>query len=399
MTNTGVLRLLCVIAALLVLGGCGVLPANNTGQGNSSLDALMAEHNYVAATKWLEDEADDLQEAIESGEQRRAKLAEREDAEALQKVETKIASEREQLLEVRKNLDALQTQSDVHATNRLEAIDELHEAGDWREADQQLKRLEAYSLPSDRLKDYRNRFDADRAKRLAGLEHQLLMLESRQLPERELLYRALAKTGYGEASLYARLRSEQDLKNRVESSLRERAMNAEREGKLSVALQYLTALARLDESDAVKADVRRVSNWLASKQTGSAGGGQSGRSTSEKFDREYGAAVAAKDWIEARRLLDQALKRSPDSAELKAQDAFISDQYSKLVEEAKRSAEAKYTSGEIEEALSIWQGARKYAPDDVTLQTNIQRASKILEKLDQLQRAAEQSDGAAGSES
>ena len=227
----------------------------------------------------------------------------------------------------------------------------------------------------------------------------LLRVESPQLPERELLYRALAKTGYGEASLYARLRSEQDLKNRVESSLRERAMNAEREGKLSVALQYLTALARLDESDAVKADVRRVSNWLASKQTGSAGGGQSGRSTSEKFDREYGAAVAAKDWIEARRLLDQALKRSPDSAELKAQDAFISDQYSKLVEEAKRSAEAKYTSGEIEEALSIWQGARKYAPDDVTLQTNIQRASKILEKLDQLQRAAEQSDGAAGSES
>ena len=88
-------------------------------------------------------------------------------------------------------------------------------------------------------------------------------------------------------------------------------------------------------------------------------------------------------------MLDEALSKSPSNAELKAQDAFLSDQYAKIVEEAKQQAEGKYTSGKIEEALIIWQNATQYAPEDVTLLTNIQRASKILEKLDQLQRAAE----------
>lgn len=384
------LRHSLLLGLLYMVTACALLPEGSEDPAPSSLDLLLAENNFVAANNWLERETVVGQVEIDKIQARQQKAIDSGNLEKQQSLDAKLLESRRALAEKQQLLASLAPRSDKHVRSRLQEIESIARSGDWREANKQLEKLEALSLSSDRLSGYRERFDSDRSAKLASLEHQLLMLESRQLPEREMLYRALAKTGYGEASLYARLRSEQDLKNRVESSLRERAMNAERQGRVSVALQYLTALARLDESDAVKADVRRVSNWLSSTQKAQPKkSGDVSQNKPDAYQLGYGAAVAEKDWVEARRLLDEALSTSPSNAELKAQDAFLSDQYSKIVEASKQEAEKKYTSGKIEEALIIWQNATQYAPEDVTLLTNIQRASKILEKLDQLQRAAE----------
>lgn len=367
----------------------------------------------AVATKPVNLEAEQsIQSAIEANEFRRADSAYQSSVAQinaeLNKIQTKVSQLKERdkplpdallarqaelqraLPELEAVGSAMRAESSVYTENSLLKVESAKKLNDWREADRQLIELERRVLASKRLVDYRTQFDEERQLALANLEHRLLMLESRQLPERETIYRALAKTGYGEASLYARLRSEQDQKNRVESSLRERAMRAERENNLSTALQYLTALARLDPSQEVQADVNRVKNWLAASSPAVVKKPASPAPRKKvTFEKPYGEALAAEDWIRARQLLDKELAKRPRDSELKAQDAYLDDKFEQLVESAKADAEAKYTSGEIEEALSIWQDAQAYAPEDITLITNIQRATKILQKLETLQASSE----------
>lgn len=378
-----------LIASLL---GCQSNPTSESAKAKATIQSAIEENNFRLAESLLDQRLADLEEGLQISSQDIASVDDKDGEQAV-KIEERRRELDANIKELRFMQQNLRQQSANYVSIATAEVTNIHRQGDWRLADQKLQVVEASAIESLALKDFRTEFDRQRLLKLASLEHRLLMLESRQLPEREMLYRELVKTGYGEASLYSRLRSEQDLKNRVVSALRERAKKAEQQGRVSVALEYLTALARLDSSPEVQSDVQRLGSWLATINAPDARDSTKVRSKvsksnaskeSNRFQNNYEVALVKEDWLLAREILNKELKQRPQSSELKAQDAYLEDKYSQIVEQAKKEAEQLYTSGNIEQALSIWEDALNYAPQDVTLISNVQRANKILKKLETL---------------
>ncbi len=363
------------LACVFYMSGCAYLPVDSS---SDSLSSLLAENRYITAERRLQREREKSQKQVEQLKSRLDELTP-EDIEKKQKLETSIELTNSQLAELDSQLADLQVQSEAHQNQTFEALAALRKQGLWQQADRELFELESNALPNSAISDYRSAFDEQRRKVIARLENEVLMLESKQLPARVDMYRALAQAGYGDSAIYSRLQSEEDQKKRVISALRARAKQAEQEGKLSQSLQYLASLSRLDESDAVKADVRRLRSWINanSAQANSQKG-------SSRFELAYGEALANKNWFEARSILDSALKKSPKNKELLAKDSYLKDVYAKNLADAKALGEQRYTEGDIEKALEVWQGALQYDSNDVDLLTNIQRAQKILNKLQEL---------------
>lgn len=358
-----------------LLNGCTFLTSGESSSDNP--EQLLSEHKYQLAKQLITVERNQQLKQLELTNKKRAALTE-EDIEEKEKFEADVAAIEEQINSLDKKLSEIPQASSQHQITVTKQLSTLQKEGQWQEADRQLLLLENNALPNQELQDYRVNFDKKRRQAITRLEYELLMLESRQLPARVELYRALANAGYGDSSIYSRLQSEQDQKKRVISALRERAKMAEQEGKLNTSLRYLTALSKLENSDAVKADLRRMKNWIDSNNK------KKQASSKSKFEAVYNAAITDKDWIKARKLLDSELKRQPDDKELQAMDSRLNDIYAAQVSQAKQAGEQRYTEGEIEQALKLWEDALLYAPDDVDLLTNVLRAKKILNKLETL---------------
>lgn len=366
------------LCGLLILSGCTFISTGDSQ--NKDVEYLISTNQYRAAKNLLTVERDKQLTNLEKINAKRASLDEADQEKANKLLESIQATEG-LISSLDKQLAGLPEKSSTYQTKILSELAQLKKQGEWQEADRQLYLLEGNILDPEALKQYRVEFNAQRQKVVTRLEYDLLMLESSQLPARVELYRALAQAGYGDAAIYSRLRSEEDQKKRVVSSLRERAKLAEQQGKLQTSLRLLQALAKLDNSEAVSADVRRMKNWLASKNK------KRVDDKKNQFENEYNIAVTAKDWIKARVLLDTQLKRQPNSKDLQAKDSYLEDVYAEQLSQAKLAGEQHYTEGDIETALELWQGALVYAPDDVDLLTNVQRAQKILNKLETLKNS------------
>ena len=369
-----ILLVLCFLQ-LFLLNGCTFLTSGESVSNDP--DQLIAEHRYQLARQLLTIERNEKLEQLERTNAQRVKLSE-DNIEQKEKLEADVEAIEELITTLDQKLAAIPKASSEHQAEIIKQLASLRKEGEWQEADRQLVVLESNVLPNQDLEDYRVTFDTKRRQAITRLEYELLMLESRQLPARVELYRSLANAGYGDSSIYSRLQSEQDQKKRVISALRERAKMAEQEGKLNTSLRYLAALSKLENSDAVKADLRRMKTWIASNNQ------KKQASSKSKFEAVYNKAINEKDWLQARELLDAELKRQPNDKDLQAMDSRLKDIYLNQVNQAKQAGEQRYTEGEIEEALKLWEDALPYAPDDVDLLTNVQRAKKILNKLETL---------------
>ena len=78
------------------------------------------------------------------------------------------------------------------------------------------------------------------------------------------------------------------------------------------------------------------------------------------------------------------LKERPDDGELLGQDTYLQEVFQREVLFARQQGEKLYAEGKIEEALAVWQSVVKMAPNDLQLAANIQRAQRILAKVEQL---------------
>lgn len=375
---------------MLVLSGCEILQPSNYAQDD--IAALTESQQYKRLQQQLLLERKEHQSRIEKLDTRRKKLDPAK-LEAIKKLDVKLADERTQLANVNSLLAKIPNDSATHQRKVLEELAILRSAGEWQQAATKLSALEEQVPENSELAGFRNAFDRQRQRVIGRLEDDILMLESEQLPKRVSLYRALAQAGYGDASIYARLQSENDQRKRTISSLRDRARIAEQEGRLSTALKYVTALAKLDDSAAVQADLARLNNWLSSQTQAEVVVKKSTPKKTNRFAAAYRDAIDNQDLLKARSLLNAELKRSPNNKKLITHDDYLTEIFAERVNKAKEDGEQKYTEGEIEAALELWESALPYAPNDVDLLTNVQRAKKILNKLETLKSENEAQSG------
>jgi len=109
----------------------------------------------------------------------------------------------------------------------------------------------------------------------------------------------------------------------------------------------------------------------------------------QKQLNEYGRALVNEQWLQARAVLDALLKARPRDSELLGQDTYLKEVFAKQVDEAKKSGEQLYSSGEIEQALELWRAVLPMAPDDAQLTGNIERAQRILSKVKALKEESQ----------
>ena len=366
---------------MLALSGCEILLPSNYPE--SDIESLTESHQYKRLQQQLLLDRKEHQSRINKLDNRRKKLDPAK-IESIKKLDEQLADQRKQLASIDSLLAKIPNDSATHQRKVLEELAVLRSAGEWQQAATKLSTLESQVPDNSELSGFRSAFDRQRQRVISRLEDDILMLESEQLPQRVSLYRALAQAGYGDASIYARLQSENDQRKRTISSLRDRARIAEQEGQLSTALKYVKALSKLDDSEAVQADLARLNNWLNSQTQPVAAVKKSAPKRTNRFDAAYRDAIDNQDLLKARSLLNAELKRSPNSKKLITHDDYLNEIFAQRVNEAKEDGEQKYTEGEIEAALGLWENALPYAPNDVDLLTNVQRAKKILNKLETL---------------
>ncbi len=99
---------------------------------------------------------------------------------------------------------------------------------------------------------------------------------------------------------------------------------------------------------------------------------------------------AAEDFSVAKEVLDTLLEIKPDNKQLLAEQSALNSAIALEVDQAVLEGEARYSTGEVHEALIIWKHAIALAPENVELQQRIERAERFLENYQSLQQASDE---------
>jgi len=102
--------------------------------------------------------------------------------------------------------------------------------------------------------------------------------------------------------------------------------------------------------------------------------------------REYREELAGEDLVAARDLLVSAAELKPEDPELQQMQSELSASIDDRVQHGIEHGRQLYSQGKVQEALSIWGGLLKLAPQDAALAAHIARAERVLSKLEHLSR-------------
>lgn len=273
--------------------------------------------------------------------------------------------------------------------SKASELKQLMRRNEWAQANKEIAFLNQNLPASESLDALFAEFDSERSGYLDALSRSLVKLEAKLLPQTLPLYERMFKAQPDNAAALTRLQQERDKRDRVLSSMRAYAEQAESQKEFGLALNYFRTIQRFDDSPQVLEDVKRLRGLLARQQKALIASDKLRELTTAQKQKlaDYGAALSKQEWIAAKSLLDDMLKQRPSDGELLGQKTYLAEVFATEVTRAKELGESFYSTGNIEQALSIWKAALPMSPDDVQLTGNIERAERILEKVKTLKQS------------
>jgi predicted Zn-dependent protease len=95
----------------------------------------------------------------------------------------------------------------------------------------------------------------------------------------------------------------------------------------------------------------------------------------------------------ARKLLNQILAEEPANSQAKQLLSQLESRLENHLERLLKTGDRLYQEGEIEGALGIWEAALRLDPENPTAKEKIERATRVLENLEDLRQAKKVKDG------
>lgn len=271
--------------------------------------------------------------------------------------------------------------ADAFMQSEIEAIDVLREEQDWFEANRRTQFLLDNVPGSEVLQTYLNGYSDQKQRYLDELTRELLVFESEHLPQSLALLEKLYQADAGNSLYRKLLNREQARREQVIEDLYEKIAQLEAEKKYYTSLVLAKALQRLEDSAQLQARIDQFRQFVDARNAQrDASDGELSKEQKQLL-HNYGVALVAEQWLQARAILDDLLRERPHDGELLGQDTYLKEVFAEEVAEAITEGEQKYSSGNIEEALALWREVVPMAADNVQLQANIERAQRILDKV------------------
>ena len=276
-------------------------------------------------------------------------------------------------------------QSEQFVQSEFALIDSLLGEDNWPAANEKIDFLRQHAPLNDQLNRHLETFTARQTRYLGRLQSSLLLLKSRHIPEELVLQSQLHQAEPHNSVLHKQLRRSEADRERVLAALSEQFLQAEAEQQFDTALLYARAIQRLAPSLDIDNSIARIQALLAPIAIAKSNSLNS--ELDEQYQQqlnEFGKALVNDQWLQARAVLDKMLEERPRDSELLGQDTYLKEIFTEQVAQAKESGEQLYSTGEVEQALEVWQAVLPMVPNDVQLKANIERARRILDKVKSL---------------
>lgn len=268
----------------------------------------------------------------------------------------------------------------------------------WLEADATYARGLAQFPDSERIRTAREAFLAQRERRMRELRLQAWVNEARTLLRNRRLYTEMTETA-----------PDHRLARREGHTAERRAYEAARvlvsfaeqgfaEGNHAAASEYLALAARLSAEPRLTTTIEKLQAQYAAVLREQQGRERRARArlaaqeaqvraarSAERLE-QYRLASAAHQWVAAREHLAAAHELAPEDAALAAERVILETRIAQWVATENERGRLMYAQGKVEEALEVWMPLLELAPDDEDLRAHVERAQRVLRKLEQLGR-------------
>lgn len=266
------------------------------------------------------------------------------------------------------------------------------DAGEWFRAEDTLD-LALKELPySKRLLDARREIAATRAQRLATNECRINAARARYLADKSALLQARASL---EARDYLQdwlSRRERRELGELAIRLRDCANQAIATGQLRLAEEALTAAVQVNGTEFVAAERQRLDELQhppkAAAPAKTAAPTRTTVTPQQRIRQQRTALMAAMtqgDLKGAKGALTELRRLQGDTAELQELSASIDAAIAAYAQEANERASVHYRERQIEQARDIWKEILELDPENEQARTNLDRAERVLKKLEELQ--------------
>lgn len=280
--------------------------------------------------------------------------------------------------------------AEAYAAQLAADIDAMVAAGNWPDALSAIawfdQRVPDAARSSENLRRWREAQTASQQAMAASW----LVLRSQQLPEAIALLEKRLQLQPGNRALQKNLQQLREEATQVYRSIEPLFLQAEAAGERDGSLLYARALQRLEYREEIAQVLLRLREQqaVAAEQQETSAQPVAATGAAEREYQSllsaYGKALVNSQWLEARKHLDRLLVLRPREAELLGQDTHLKEIFAAEVEQARTQGEQLYSAGDIEAALETWRAAQPLAGDDPQLQSNIERAQRILDKVREL---------------
>lgn len=247
------------------------------------------------------------------------------------------------------------------------------------------------------IREAQQRFVERRDARMDALRAQTTLNEGRGLLRNLRLYADILDTAPNDRRARFDQRDAQRRARQTASDLRAFAERAVGHGHYSRAGEYLALARELAASDPhLQEDIEAVAQTRAEglreleQQQARARAQRMAREAEQRearmdrLLRQYRRAVAADDLIAAKETLVEAAQLRPEDEEIGKLQTSLETSIRLRVKHGTEHGRQLYSQGKVQEALSIWSGLLELAPEDAALQAHIERAERVLSKLERL---------------
>jgi len=221
------------------------------------------------------------------------------------------------------------------------------------------------------------------------LNDQLLVIKVQRLFEELSLQRRLARLDPDyPVSRITDLRSQLDY---TTGELLECGQHAMHDGKLERAELCLTLAKRIQDTQLTRTALASLEQQQTQRKKASRSRilhsqDKNRRQQTEQLLAQSNEALARDDLLEARQALTALLAIAPDNADALTLNTAVNAALAARLDELLRQGNQLYRSGNIEQAKRTWEEGLQIDPNHAQLRTNVQRAERVLQNLEELSR-------------
>lgn len=290
--------------------------------------------------------------------------------------------------EKRKEVEALAAryEQDIRRQTRADV-----KAGKWAKAldtyDDALNRLPKSAL----LKDGLAQLHQEQTEELERLELKRLLDHGEWLKKTLPTYKQIVRLDPRSRSAAQKLEDIQSQASRIADELALFGNKALANDRIGIADRTLNLAAKLSNHPAIEESLKKLRQQQAytnrqrdKKRARQKAAARNRAKLASKHLNDYKTAFAKKDFISARSHLKALQEVDPDNPKWKTLDRVLEQATAREVERLFDSGVSTYSRGNFEQAASLWRKALELDPEHRQAQESLDRAQRVLEKLEEL---------------